>query len=104
MAYFQVGEYQEALDTLEHGILLPGSPREEIYVAKGQALFSMHQFEEALQAYEQGLVWSPAALPLWQAKVVVLKALGRDEEMIIAQKNVEQLESAHYQSLQVHVY
>lgn len=87
----ELGRFEEALATIERGILL--APKQaNVYYGKGSILREFGRFEEALVAYEQSLLLEPELAAAHLNTGEILLELGRFEEALAAFEQSLQIE------------
>lgn len=95
--------YQEALGAIEQALRLGGgggSYLADMYRIKGEMLTGLDRYEEALTSCEIGLSYAPTKRALWADKVNLLHRLERNEESIVAQRELDRLEQRREKNLQ----
>jgi tetratricopeptide (TPR) repeat protein len=91
-AHLLLWEYNEALAATDEGLRRAVSRNEfgMLYGVRGETYTTMKLPEQALEAFDQGLSYTPNAPRLWRAKGVLLLDMGRlREAQQCAEKTVE---------------
>lgn len=94
-AHFDLEQYEEALQAIEQCLQLggsDGSDQAKIFKCKGDILFQLRRYEEALAAYELGSASWPLERASWEGKAKVFSILGRHEEALLAKQKVARME------------
>ena len=82
-AFWQQGNYQEALKAYENGLKLK-SDQEEAWYNKGVLLGKLGRYQEALTAYEEALKLRPEDAEAWNNTGAALRSLGKHKEALNA--------------------
>ena len=64
----------------------------QAYNGKGNTLYKLHRYEEALVAYEQAILMDPTLVVAYNNKGLVLERLGKSKEAEQAYKRAQQLD------------
>jgi len=86
-----LGSYENALTAVNKGLELGGGGyRYDLLQLKGQVLYNLGRYDEALATYEFGLAQNKSFSPFWIGKAKTLRALGKQEEAQAVEKTFEQ--------------
>ncbi len=100
VAHASLGHYEIALQAFERALTLGRGPRiDETYLGKGEMLYQLGRYVEALETYMRGLKLKPWKKAMWEGKAKVLRALGRDGEAKAAEQEVRELEQRRERNL-----
>lgn len=97
-----LGHHEEALQAIERGFAIMGPigpDIEEIHGLRGEILYHLGRYREALAAYQTGLASRPNHRGLYVGKIKVLHALGRHKEAIKAERELQELEQEREENL-----
>lgn len=103
IAHTFLGQNEKAAQAIEHCLVLGGlggADYANIYQLKGEVLFKLGRYDEALAAYERGLRIGALHRSLWLGKINTLQMLGRNEEAIVAKQRLHDLDLRREQNLQ----
>ncbi|HET7640790.1 MAG TPA: tetratricopeptide repeat protein, partial [Ktedonobacteraceae bacterium] len=106
-AHFDLEQYEEALQAIEQCLQLggsDGSDQAKIFKCKGDILFQLRRYEEALAAYELGSASWPLERASWEGKAKVFSILGRHEEALLAKQKVARMEQQREANLKKNPY
>ncbi|HZO72030.1 MAG TPA: tetratricopeptide repeat protein [Ktedonobacteraceae bacterium] len=90
-----LADYENALFAANKGLELGGGGyRYDLLQLKGQVLYKLGRYEDALDTYEAGLAQNKLFSSFWSGKTTVLRALGKQEEAQAVEKTFEQSREA----------
>jgi tetratricopeptide (TPR) repeat protein len=90
-ALLALGHAEEALHTFNRSLRAGGNVLVDVPKSKGDLLYQLGRYEEALEAYTFGLQGNRWARGLWAGKAKTLRALGREQEAEAAEQELRKL-------------
>lgn len=72
---------------------------EEIFLLRGNILYRLGRYQEALEAYDQGISTNPKYRELYKCKLEVLRYLKYSSEVIAVEKKLNELEEQRKKNL-----
>lgn len=98
--HFALEHYEEALHALEQGLKLGGGARiDDLFQIKGETLYKLGRYEEALVLYEARIRATPIRIILWEGKAKALRALKRNKAATVAEQEIVRLEQVKLENL-----
>ncbi len=100
--YAGMNRYDKAIDALDQGSTIRkavGSHMEEIFLLRGNILYRLGRYQEALEAYDQGISTNPKYRELYKCKLEVLRYLKYSSEVIAVEKKLNELEEQRKKNL-----
>ena len=101
-AHAALGHYEEAVQAIDRGFALKGvvGPYiEEVLRIKGEMLYQLGRYKEALSAYALGTKMNARYRALYEGKAKTLHALGRNKEALRAEQELQKLEQEREENL-----
>lgn len=99
-AHAALDHYEEAIQAIDHGFaLIGGADRDELLKIKGDMLYRLGRYQEALDAYTYGIKFRHHLRPLYRAKVEVLRTMGQEKKATEMEKELQKLEQERAENL-----
>lgn len=99
-AHAALDHYEEAIQAIDHGFaLIGGADRDDLLKIKGDMLYRLGRYQEALDAYTYGIKFRHHLRPLYRAKVEVLRTMGQEKQATEMEKELQKLEQEREENL-----